>query len=52
MPSCVIYYMFVVRDTQFVIGQSFFTCKNHNISFGVDEYIFAALNLYQADGGG
>ena len=38
--------MYVVHDTQLVIGQSLFTCKNHNISFGIDEYIFAALNLY------
>ena len=38
--------MFVERDTQLVIGQSLFTCKNHNISFGIDEYISAALNVY------
>ena len=38
--------MYVVHDTQLVIGQSLFTGKCHNISFGIYEYIFAALNIY------
>mmetsp|Transcript_21249 Transcript_21249/g.49478 ORF Transcript_21249/g.49478 Transcript_21249/m.49478 type:complete len:247 (-) Transcript_21249:93-833(-) len=34
--------MYIVYDTQLIIGEF----KGHKISFDVDEYVFAALNLY------
>jgi len=38
----ILFTFYIVYDTQLIIGE----WKGHKVSFGIDDYVFAALNLY------